>query len=536
MVASLLGRPKEKYREAILVGFLNGEDLPELAVDLPSKLSRLMSSKTAWAEIALIVVAIATALFAAIDSEAIRDAIRLPPTVATFLLAAGLIFSGLAVVAGYLLWFGAQSGAAQRRGWLKSFLSRLGNAERAVLPQFFAALGLCVTVADGALGSDDRTFPGRVLIALLTLAWTRRSIENPATLWAPVIVILSMSTGWFYGLLLLWPLIAALARRYSWQQLRSLLIFTSPAMLLGLPVGPQIGMSSNLPLLIALGLLGRLISDTEYRDRNLSASILIPEDILVLLLPLGISVGLALENVAALNWYPHPLLATICFLIGLSRVRLRIILTLLLVAGIVFGLLHLVMSWQEFGGRLVRIGHVFLWPNGTISMFVALMCGYLLRQDTAVLRLRLIQLSSRSWIVDCGFAGMLMILIFSLGVVLTLPSLVGRNQTFGSTLLYDFAVLAVAVVGAVYVSRPILSILAIVLGSGGLIVGSVVSGGFTGPTLIQIGDVSLSLHKVGWPPLVAVILALAFSFLLARRHLVPRVVEVHVQATGPVPA
>src|SRR5262249_57175499 len=37
LVASLLGRPQEKYQEAILIGFLNGGSLPELAVELPSK-------------------------------------------------------------------------------------------------------------------------------------------------------------------------------------------------------------------------------------------------------------------------------------------------------------------------------------------------------------------------------------------------------------------------------------------------------------------------------------------------------------------
>ncbi|MCW3474180.1 hypothetical protein [Limobrevibacterium gyesilva] len=436
LIGELLRRPGS-YREAILVAFLDGKALPELAVELPSRMKRLLRQGIPRREWAIAVAALVLAVLAAVFTDTLDAAAvyldGLQTAAAQYLQATAAyaafqsVDAALTLYLPYLLSAGALGfwylglplfgrwslpeltlSAADiplvrvqlwliGRGWFS--LSLHTNGWCALM-----ALGGVATAALALVAAPLAAERWGALVATATvMLWCTRPVAKGAYRWSPALALLSLAITidplWVPQLdLCLFPVVGWLAARcvrygqhdgeiaeplpagrYRAHHLLDALRCAAPAMLLGLPLFPGVLAMQSLPgTLAALVLLIRLLTDEHYVNECRAANRLGWDQVGVLLLPLATygSVG-----GGAFVWDPTPLLLLVCCLIGMSQAGWGRVLGTGALLAILFTALRL-LSPGPFGVAWISLQHDFELFGTCGSACVMLGLGRLLRGES----------------------------------------------------------------------------------------------------------------------------------------------------------
>jgi hypothetical protein len=361
LVGSILAR-RGPYREAILIAFLNRQELPELAIELPQRLAEMLRRRIRWADVAVAAAGLATAVLiatflgtAATATNAVIDWALTAKQVhflKNWLPSIGLGLGSLALLCWYLRQIPPApldavlsiSSLVSTLENLSPFEMRAGtdNAQAQVQPPkdklvdwrganlywlpIALASGCFIAILGSGLFRDvDPTLVGQVLVAAQLVALCYETDAAASLRWVPLIMLLSLDPifgGHDYGgggELLLVVLVAWLALRYPWEELKRMFLYAAPAFLLGLPLGRDISLRGNAGLLIGLIFLARFLSDPAYRAECLAAETLTWRATAVLLLPLGTVVAFQSAD-WSVSWDPELAFLLVWFLLGLSQV------------------------------------------------------------------------------------------------------------------------------------------------------------------------------------------------------------------------
>jgi hypothetical protein len=400
LIGGLLKR-SGPYREAILIAFLNREELPELAVELPQRLAQLLRRTIAWADVALSVVGLATSVLVASLLETVGGATvalerRFLTPQQIFGLEKGLQLSGFAAaVIALSLWYARLIPAAW---WMRASIKLPGiqltvsvrkpstnDASWRRLAIIAAGTSLTAFLAASLFPYSGQQSFSFVLLAGTLAAWCCEKSAPSAISWSPILVALSLfvstpAIGWGQLYLPIVVVGAWLGCRYPWSELKRMLYYVSPALLFNLPLGGQLSLPDNTGILVGLFLLSRFFSDPNYREQCLTANTLTWLNCALLVLPLGINAGTMVvpnSNRLGIQWDAGVPLLLAFFLIGLSRIPIK---RVLYGVGPPIILLSFVFHYtRDPHSEMFFVNYLFSTPWEMIGVIVAFSSGFILR-------------------------------------------------------------------------------------------------------------------------------------------------------------
>jgi hypothetical protein len=407
LLSDLLRRRPGTTREAILLAFLDDRTLPELAVQLPGRLERLLRERLPRRDWGIAAAAVVLAVLGAIYANTIDAAMQylqsLPASVARWALGAALIdwlgavgsmllallpwlLSGIALA----LWYMELSRFLRRRlqylqisfSFGSSVLLRVEAEGVRILVAMAAVLVALGQALTGSPFAPEKL--SALVFAAVVLLWCTRKVQDGANRWVGVLVLLSLAfhvrgTSTIHFDLCLFPLVGWLACQYRLEEMRRLLLMAAPMMMLGLPVlqntyatpetvpmamvqfvfgMPLQVVTQSMPAtVLALLLLAQLLaaSGLSYALMCEYAQLMRWREIGLLLLPLATRVAVPSGGGILFDWDPAPLLLLLCLLAGFSKVPLgRLLLAGAVMAG---GFTALTMFNVGLGGEAVPIYH-----------------------------------------------------------------------------------------------------------------------------------------------------------------------------------
>ncbi|MCP5153351.1 MAG: hypothetical protein H6983_04230 [Ectothiorhodospiraceae bacterium] len=184
------------------------------------------------------------------------------------------------------------------------------------------------------------------------------------------------------------PAAAWLGARHGMRARRALIVGLIPAFVwfhFALADSLRIGLAGNIGIAIAALLVLRVAADEQYRQRILEADTLGARAMVFLLLVLGTRVSLS-EAIgpfqAGFYYDPTYLMATVLFLLGLTRVRLRPIVVALAVATLA-GLVITSLDLRPPDLGPLRVRYDLYRLDHLASQAMVLGCGRLLREVAA---------------------------------------------------------------------------------------------------------------------------------------------------------
>ncbi|MED5621950.1 hypothetical protein [Ideonella sp. BN130291] len=500
LVARLLKR-SPRYSEALLLAFLNQEDLPELAVALPEGRRREEDGPSRGLLRAMAAAALAAAIAGALWLPDWWGGVQQPRWV-TGLWWGALGAGGLAVYAWYAhlrRWTPTTELPMPRFSRQSPYLRlervRLDPDEGLLMARVYATACLGCAFLAALLQGPDPVCLGRVMLAAQLLVWAFHAKDQPAMKWWPVLMLTLMSVVWLdrgsdagasrielgawleYGA----PVLAGwMAARHGWPAARAVLLLTLPAALLSWPLvdpisghGLLVATGGSTGLLVLCLVVARFAGDSGWRSRWRSAA---PPDVRVvvaLMLPLGVSIGLSRSSVLgfAVGWSPELLLLASVFGLGLAWHRARwVVLLAALVAAA--GTLANANEWPwpmrlDLGpGLQTRV--TTIWPMAVASPLFAWVFG----RETA----RALWEAPALPVPEAPrlMQALVMLAFLGVGIYLSVPSFNGRHSV-ASPILHDFVpLLAVVPAGLLLRRRRLIGLLVVAFGAWGLLLAAAV--------------------------------------------------------------
>jgi hypothetical protein len=422
LVAGLLRR-RGPYREAILVMFLNRMELPALAVELPERLASLLRedarSRPDWVLLGCgAVLGALLGLFLNTSTHATNVVAhwllgrQVIAALQTWLPIAALALGSAAMTAWYardvtslaklkgsppepdiipapVTWQEDVANSAKDVAWrTKSALGVALGCVRGWLPPVLALSCFLASLSIGLFAPLDARLLTPVLLSGQLVVWSFEPPGQGAVRWMPFLVLLNSSVAGWRGDWLLLPLVAWLASRHDWFEMRRLLVFASPGMVLGLPLAAGWSLMSEGGFLLVLWWLARFVADEFYRARCLHASGLGGRELAVLFLPLAVELSIGAPSSVNFGWHPFVAFEVVWLLIGLSGMRPRA--PLILAAALappmllwhwwfgdaalaLFGVVRPPSLPLEF--KPVEASHELMWPSTIITAVVMFICG-----------------------------------------------------------------------------------------------------------------------------------------------------------------
>lgn len=285
LVARLLSRGAAvPQRETLLLAFMRGDAIPDLAVALPGQSAQPGTPAGwlagPWLQRSLLIGAVVLAALGAWLSPWAWDQFRARPGLATAWLPACWTAYGVAGLLAMLSAYRRELAPAWAQRWPWLIPPDDAAPVWRLLPQVSSVAALAFAMAAVQLEGVQPHSLARVVMAIWVTVWCFMLPGRATLAWAPVLVALQLNvtlpSPWerwheylslyaFTPVLMAW--LAARQRTTPWEDWRALLLLAMPLWALKWAVAPSMTLGGAVGPLVLTWIVTRAISDTSFRHR-----------------------------------------------------------------------------------------------------------------------------------------------------------------------------------------------------------------------------------------------------------------------------